>query len=155
MNTLERLNKIAEKGRQIVEKENEEKRVRQAFIDTTIGKIKSLAPRINALIKIYSALIKNKVECEQFVAEGYYHKIGFHTNKEDGTIKIGIKGGGWDGDDFAVDSLGNIVVCPDLDSTNKDSYGRTTFDDYCSKSERFIGSFDEFEKKVYEYVDNL
>lgn len=155
MNTLERLNKIAVIGQQIVDKENEEKRAKQVIIDTFSGTIKSLASRIDDLIKIYIALFANKVKCEQFEAEGYYHKIGFYINKENNTIIIGIKGGGWDGNDFAVDSLGNIVVCPDLGSTRKDSYGRTTFDDYCTKCKRFIGSFDEFEKRVYEYVDNL
>lgn len=155
MNTLERLNKIAEKGRQNVEKENEEKRAKQVIVDTFSDTIKSLASRIDALIKIYSALLENNIKCEQFATDGFSHKVGFYTNKEDDSIRIGIKGGGWDGDDFAVDSLGNIVVCPDLGLTNKDSYGRTTFDDYCTKCRRFLGSFDEFEKRVYEYVDNL
>ena len=166
MNTKERLNKISAKAQQIAEAENNEQLKKLETIEYYKNAIKSLASRLAELIKIGDALIENGISFgkrtkaiigydEEFITNGITHKLGFYfkySKDNSPMIGIGIKGGGCCGRDLAVNKEGDMVVKID---PHYHSYMYFGFNDYCNKCKQFLENFDEFEKRVYEYVDNL
>ena len=168
MTTMEeRLKKIQDKGAQIIADENNEKLQRQRTIENYRKDIKRLAGRVDALITIARSLIQNRIPfgrqsltmCgglqDELVADGINHNIGFYFRYERGHkyfIGVGIKGGGCCGNDIAVDGDGDIVINID---PYYSSYRYDGYHDYCNKCKKFLQSFDEFEQRVNEYVDNL
>lgn len=168
MTTEERISKIANKRVQL---DNESAAKMKQRIDTICNltdRIKACQPRIAALMKVCAALCENKISIgkkiyrlggydEEFIAEGFFHKIGFYFvrfNRSNYLRGIGIRGGGACGNDFAVDERGFIFENP----LNK-AFGMWTEDnayyDFKNKAECFLKGFADFEKAVYEYVDNL
>jgi hypothetical protein len=99
-----------------------------------------------------------------FETNGIDHNLGFYFEYEKGygrsfshrlgVLGIGIAGGGCCGSDIMIDRNGDIIKNP-LDYviglwTSLDAYN-----DFCGKTSRFLKEFDEFERKFYDYVDNL
>ena len=166
MNTLERLNKISAKAQRIAEAENNEQLKKLETIEYYKNAIKSLSPRLTELIKIGDALLENSILFgkrkeatigydEEFITNGITHKLGFYfkySKDNSPLIGIGIKGGGCCGNDLAVNEEGDMVVKID---PHFHSYMYFGYNDYCNKCKQFLKDFDEFEKRVYEYVDNL
>ena len=168
MTTEERISKITNKRVQLNKEEDNKLAMRQTTIGNLVNKVKTLEPRIAALMQVCAALCENKISIgrnlyqlgsyhQEFIAEGFYHKLGFYFTRISNTNclrGIGICGGGACGYDFAVDERGFIFENP-LERirgrwTNDDAYR-----DFKHKAEKFINDFDAFEKAVYDYVDNL
>jgi hypothetical protein len=168
MTTEERISKIANKRVQLDNESIAENQQRVNTICNLTDRIKACQPRIAALMKVCAALCENKISIgkkiyrlggydEEFIAEGFFHKIGFYFvrfNRSNYLRGIGIRGGGACGNDFAVDERGFIFENP-----IERNCGRWTNDnayrDFKDKAEKFINDFDAFEKAVYDYVDNL
>ena len=168
MTTEERISKIANKRVQLDNESAAEMKQRIDTICNLTDRIKAFQPRIAALMKVCAALCENKISIgkriyrlgsydEEFIAEGFFHKLGFYFvrfNRSSYLRGIGIRGGGACGNDLAVDERGFIFENP----LNK-AFGLWTEDkayhDFKRKAESFLKGFDDFEKAVYEYVDNL
>jgi hypothetical protein len=163
--TTDRLNKIAER-RKILDTQQRaiECEKIKTIADLENG-IKSLAPRIKELITVGVALLANNIpfgnrvgfrkEYEEFITNGITHELGFFFQfgkHNSPLLGIGIKGGGCDGHDLAVNAEGEFVKA--IDPYAK-VYRYDGYYDYCRKCKQFIKDFDEFENKVYQYVENL
>ena len=163
--TTDRINKIAER-RNILDAQQ---RAIECGKIKTIGDlangIKALTPRIKELITVGVALLANNIPFgkvsggweahEEFITNGITHELGFFfkfAKDNSPLLGIGIKGGGCDGHDLAVNADGEFVINI---NPYKKGYNYDGYYDYCRKYKQFIKDFDEFEKKVYQYVDNL
>lgn len=127
--------------------------------------IKNLAPRISELIGVAQEMHMNNIPLgkivqrrgfyePEFEAEGIYHKLGFYTRGGCIPSTLAIIGGGCDGYDMQVDGEGEICVNPLLKRVGTWGEAQAT-NDFFDKCRRFLAEFDEFETKVYEYVDSL
>lgn len=163
--TTDRINKIAER-RNILDAQQKDIDCEKAkTIANLENGIKMLVPRIKELIAVAEALLENNIpfgkaatrwdEDDEFITNGITHKLGFffkYAKDNSPLLGIGIKGGGCDGHDLAVNADGEFVI--NIDPYAK-GYNYDGYYDYCRKYKQFIKDFDEFEKKVYQYVDNL
>lgn len=165
---MSRLEKIVRYRERVEQKEVEEKNRMEARRQELIEQILSLAPRIKELVETANACISNgiKISCERhndrndFMAEGFYHRIGFNTisrnyiDKAATVTDIRICAGG---------ACGRYGI-----STNGDEvYGLDSEEDYLHPSkacrcippvnymEHFIKEFDAFEERFYNYVDSV
>lgn len=167
MTLEERLGKIANKGAQMIADANAEEERKKEIIKKYEQDIKALAPRIKQLMEIAVALLKNNIPLgkrgttitgsydDAFETDGIHHGLGFFFRYERGykyLVGIGIKGGGCCGKDLAVNKDGDMVVKID---PHYHSYMYFGFNDYCNKCKTFLQKFDDFEKNVNDYVDNL
>ena len=163
MTKEERLQKIREVSKQINELEKQKEmrliQLKNYFINE---KFKPYAERISALMEVANELIENHImlgkyiggrkESPEFISEAIFHELGFipkhydFFNPLNVTIyAIGFKGGGCDGYDFAINEDGIVVSCNDKELTMEDEF----------RTKKFVKEFDKFERKFYEYVDNL
>lgn len=160
MNEMSRLEKINQyvdlkNQRELTQKNKEEKEIQE--LQT---KQKALLPRVKELCELIVALDKNGLLKERdyekkFFANGWDHKIGLlyvvgYTSKGVETrrqqtmnsvpmlTKIG--GGACHFDYVGIDINGNL-------------YG--SGEDYKDYLGRFLNQFDEFEKEVFDFIDNL
>ena len=116
MKTSDRLNKIASVAENAeiakgIAKQNE----KQALIDL----IATYAERIKSLIEVGSKLVENKMPLGKndcFQSSGWDHRFGFMVEgslilNPDAwkIIGIGREGGGWAGNDFLVNSDGEVI----------------------------------------------
>lgn len=162
----ERLKKIQNKGAQIIAEAQSEEERKKEIIEKYEQDIKALAPRIAELIAIAVELNKNNIPFgkktkdiigykEEFVTEGINHRLGFYFTYENSKkylVGVGISGGGCCGRDLAVNEYGKMVKHPNPYYQSYQYYG---FTDYCKKCRQFLENFDDFEKRVNDYVDNL
>ncbi len=165
MNTTDRINKIVEKRKILDTQQRAIECGKAKTIADLENGIKSLAPRIKELITVGAALLANNIpfgkradgwgEYEEFITNGITHELGFffQFGKDNSPLLgIGIKGGGCDGHDLAVNANGEFVRAIDPYAR---VYVYDGYYDYCRKCKQFIKDFDEFENKVYQYVENL
>ena len=168
MNTSlsDRLGKIANKRAELDRQEQDERTKKEQTIQNYARAIKALAPRIDELLEIAKSLVENKISVgrkvkgfigydEELVAEGIDHKLGFYFAYKRGDrclVGIGIVGGGCCGRDLAVNALGNMVV---EINPYYSSYLYNGYFDYCQKCKQFLNDFDDFERRVNAYIDNL
>jgi len=165
MNTTDRLNKIAERRKILDAQQIAIECGKAKYIADLENGIKSLVPRIKELITVGAALLENNIPFgkvsngwerhEEFITNGITHELGFFFKfgKDNSPLLgIGIKGGGCDGHDLAVNENGEFVINID---PNARGYNYDGYYDYCRKYKQFINNFDEFESKVYQYVENL
>ena len=132
--------------------ENERKQV--------IKQLKALAPRIKDLMTIGQELISNAIPLgnpnsfpdwgTSLESTTWSHHVGYIPRYP--IFGIGQMGGGACGDHFAVDEKGNVTNLG-IDRENKFVDEDDKF--FISKAKSFIAGFDDFEKRVIEYVDNL
>ena len=162
----ERLKKIQNKGAQMVADANAEEERKKDIIKKYEQDIKALAPRVAELMTIAIELMNNNIPLgkktkgsigykEEFVTEGINHRLGFYftyENRKKYLVGVGIIGGGCDGLDIAVNENGTMVKHPDPYYQSCQYFG---YNDYCNKCSRFLKNFDDFEKRVNDYVDNL
>lgn len=164
MNTTDRINKIAERRKILDAQQRAIERAKIKTIGDLAKDIRALAPRIKELIAVGEALLENKIPFgnrvgfwhdEEFITNGITHELGFFFKfgKDNSPLLgIGIKGGGCEGHDLAVNANGEFVKAID---PNARGYNYDGYYDYCRKYKQFIRDFDEFESKVYQYVENL
>ena len=147
MNTTDRLNKIASVAENVenaaIAKEIAEQNEKQALIDL----IATYADRIKAIIEVGSKLVENKMPLGKkncFQSNGWDHRFGFMVEgslilNPDAwkIIGIGREGGGWAGNDFLVNSDGEVIEYSQI-----------------YNCESWTEKFEQFEKDFYNYVDN-
>ena len=147
MKTSDRLNKIASVAENVENAKILEDIAKANEKQALINLIASYAERIRAIIKVGSALVKNKMplgDSDCFQASGLDHRFGFMVEGSRilnpdkwKIIGIGREGGGWAGNDFLVNSDGEVVEYAHI---------------YTCES--WIKKFEEFEEAFYNYVDN-
>ena len=142
MDLQERLNKINNKGNELKRQQIAKVKSQEEKLTNYRIKILALSTRIASLIKIGNALVTNNLQYGLFKANGLSHKLGLYY-KGKNIVGLGIVGGGYCGEDFAVNAQGTYIVQP------------SKLLDHISKCEDFLAEFDDFEKKLFEYVDNL
>ena len=147
MNTADRLNKIASVVENAENAKNAKKIAEQNEKQALIAHIATYADRIKAIIEVGSALVKSKLplgkhNCLQ--SDGWDHRFGFMVegslilNPDDWKIiGIGREGGGWAGNDFLVNSDGEVVEYAHIFTC-----------------ESWTEKFEQFEKNFYNYIDN-
>lgn len=95
---------------------------------------------------------------KKFESNGITHELGFifeyYRGKRVKLIGIGIKGGGCCGNDLVIDRNGQIIRNP-LNHVIGGWTEEDAFRDFSYKCRTFFNGFDAFEKKFYDYVDNL
>ena len=147
MNTSDRLNKIASVASVAenaeIAKEIAEQNEKQALIDL----IATYADRIKAIIEVGSKLVENKMPLGKqncFQSNGLDHRFGFMVEgsrilNPDAwkIIGIGREGGGWAGNDFLVNSDGEVIEYSQI-----------------YNCESWTAEFEKFEEGFYNYVDN-
>lgn len=152
MNRLESIRAAAQ--RRDENKESEKNRI-ESIVSQKMAEVKALAPRIKELISVANELKSNGFTLgrrthdgffEEFVSNGIDHNTGFidyHYN----IIGVGIKGGGCNGADVVWNINGDYIQ----------SLSENKWSDYTIKQklDGFIKTFDGFENRFYEYVDNL
>lgn len=165
MNTADRINKITERRNILDAQQRAIECGKIKTIDDLANGIKALTPRIKELITVGVALLSNNIsfgkrvgrwgQDEEFITNGITHELGFFfkfAKDNSPLLGIGIKGGGCDGHDLAVNAEGEVII-------NINPYAKVYqydgYYDYCRKYKQFIRDFDEFENKVYQYVENL
>lgn len=152
MNRLESIRAAAQ--RRDENKESEKNRI-ESIVSQKMAEVKALAPRIKELISAANELKSNGFTLgrrthdgffEEFVSNGIDHNTGFikhHCN----IIGVGITGHGCNGADVVWDINGDYIQ-----SLSEDKWSDYTIK---QKLDGFIKTFDGFEKRFYEYVDNL
>ena len=172
---MDRLEKIRNAVKAKEEKEKQEALEASQKENNLFDKLKSLLPRVQELCKLIRELDKNKLLKEHesannygkdFFTDGISHRIGFsyvhnastwldlgyehlglfswddgkdnHNKPRVGAI--GSEGGGW--------SNYNVVLTED---------GKVLYNgkDYISTMEWIVKDFDKFEKRVFDFIDNL
>jgi hypothetical protein len=147
MKTSDRLNKIASVAENVenaaIAKEIAKQNEKQALIDL----IATYADRIKAIIEVGSKLVENKMPLGKkncFQSNGLDHRFGFMVEgslilNPDAwkIIGIGREGGGWAGNDFLVNSAGEVIEYSHI-----------------YNCESWTEKFEQFEKDFYNYVDN-
>ena len=147
MNTTDRLNKIASVAENVenaaITKEIAKQNEKQALIDL----IATYAERIKAIIEVGSKLVENKMPLGKkncFQSNGLDHRFGFMVEgsrilNPDAwkIIGIGREGGGWAGNDFLVNSDGEVIEYSQI-----------------YNCESWTEAFEKFEEGFYNYVDN-
>ena len=137
--------------------------------------IKGLSGRLGEMMKVADCMVANRMSFggtwytlgmphgDNFETNGIKHGIGFvfdytrgwrDKNNRIAVVGIGIEGGGCCGNDIIIDRDGDIIKNP-LDHVIGCWTKENAYFDFCSKAAEFLKGFDEFEKKFYDYVDNL
>lgn len=156
MDRIEKIRLAAQKRDNEVE--NERQRIARLVADR-MAKVKALAPRFNDLMAVAAELKGNGFTLgkrvpvggcgflyEEFLSNGIDHRTGFFRH-QGVIIGFGIEGGGCDGADVIWDINGDYIQYLSEDKWN----------DYTirQKLDKFLDNFDDFERRFYEYVDNL
>ena len=147
MNTSDRLNKIASLAENAENAKNAKEIAEQNEKQALIAHIATYADRIKAIIEVGSKLVESKMplgkqNCLQ--SNGWDHRFGFMVegslilNPDNWKIiGIGREGGGWAGNDFLVNSDGEVIEYSHI-----------------YNCESWTEKFEQFEKDFYNYVDN-
>lgn len=161
MTTEERINAINLLGTRKKEEQKKSLQDRAKTFEDYKNGVRQLAERAKALLKVARTLDENGLvlgeltgghtKTPRFVSDGICHRFGFlvQGNEYLGSRKylepyaIGIKGGGCNGFDHAIDEDAEFMTLK--------------FNEYVSSEglQYFLDAFDKFEKDFYEYVDNI
>ena len=160
-NLIEKINK---KGQEIKFEEKRRILSEKEDFDKKLETIKSFGERISKMWDIAQALLDNGFrigeKVDNYGLTPYYtletdcthHWIGFCVNKGQ-ILWFGIAGGGCDGESFKINKFGDCLLDRHI------LYGRfyRYFEDYDNKihCDRIVKEFDEYERKFYEFVENL
>jgi hypothetical protein len=108
------------------------------------NKIISLIPRMNDLHDIVKKCLDNDISTNLFFAEKEPQKVGFFKTNEGLEKYFGVLGGG---------SLGsNLYVNLNL---QKIIYLGSSVSKRIKQMRKVVNDFDEYEKQVYKFIDNL
>lgn len=120
---------VSQRGKECMELENQ---------------VISLIPRMNDLHDIVKKCLDNDISTNLFFTEKEPQKIGFF--KIDGRIEkyFGVLGGGTLGSDLRINLETQTLF-----------YNGSMLDKYIKQMRKVVNSFDEYEKQVYEFIDNL
>ena len=138
--------------------------------------IKGLKNRLNEMFKVADEMVANRIRFggvrihlgmesgDIFETNGIDHNLGFYFEYKKGwgrrlharigVLGIGIEGGGCCGNNIMIDRNGDIIKNPLSHVIGLWTYD-DAYHDFCGKASRFLKEFDEFERKFYDYVDNL
>lgn len=154
---LEKLSCYSEMKRQKeLSKMNEEERNYKALC----AKIETLFDRIRDLYYIVDKTAELKIKNGQFFTDGIEHQVGFYVDSivvghlmcdnnacYKPSVKFGVRGGGYDGGDIEVNPFENTIK---YSKPNE----HLSFNSV-NKLKKIIKDFDTYEKKVYDFVENL
>ena len=167
MTTQERIARINGFATATARKEQEAREAKVAHIFALLTKVESFAPRMRELMKVARSLRANRIPlgkynsyrqtAPEFVSDGIDHRVGFIVNSNPfwnqstlNPVGFGVIGGGACGNDVQFNEDGKLC------EVYKDNGMPGPWTDGDIRNlERFVGGFDEFERKFYEYVDNL
>lgn len=160
MDTNNRIDKIRAYVKERDQKKMSEAKVIETQAESLQKKLRALAPRISELIRIGYELIRNDIplgkwtgytdNSGELVSNTISHRVGFIPFK--GILSIGQMGGGACGKHLILDNDGNLWSGGF--SANA-CVMHTSDDQFIVKATEFLDKFDEFERKTFEYVDNL
>lgn len=159
MNRQEALEKLACYGKAKLQKEVNEANEKLREYEALKSKIEGLFDRIIDLYYIVDKTAELRIKNASLFTDGIDHNLGFYV--EDFVIgfllcdknacykpsfKFGIKGGGCDGGDIEINPFERTIDYsrPDYLSFNS-----------ISKLKKIVKDFDAYEKKVYDFVENL
>lgn len=152
MKACEAYDKIKAYDKKVKENKKQKREKYMSEIEACEKKIKELEPRIRQLIEIGGMLIdSDNIDEKEFETEAIRHRVGFYKcTRYDNVYKyLGIRNGGANGNiDFITD--GSTVKGLWFDSRNEYP-GKPELYDY----KKFLENFDEFEKKVFDFINNL
>ena len=159
LNMNNRINAIAEfaKRRDVEKMTKEMELLRQAEECKT--KIRALEPRIDELLEVGNACVKNNIPLEgsawgghegydthQFITNRWSHLVGF-VDRKNGFAYLGIDAGGACG---KYDFRTNGIDIYDVHEETKEKIAPSLY-----HMVKFLEKFDEFEKEFYAYVDKV
>lgn len=166
MTKEEALNKLNVYADKVNNKEKKRLEMKRETANNLINEIKKLYPRIKDLYEIIQRTAELKIKNGNFFTDGISHNIGFYFDKfVVGNIisnhnnncyspkkYFGIQGGGCCGEDLRINvEDGSISYV--AHNTNIDMDITKYYSIYYMKS--IINEFDNYEKKVYDYIQNL
>ena len=169
MDKIEMMAKIHAKRILLDEQTRNEQQKKNDEVARYAKAIHDLQPRISDLIDIATELLHNRLPLgkriknicggydDEFETDGCHHQLGFFFEWENGKRffkGIGIEGGGCCGNDLLVDKFGTIIKNPVETAFARWTYENAYYD-YCKKCKQFLDRFDDFEERVYNYVNNL
>lgn len=159
----DRINKIRSFATERDRKIADERLKKVNHVQEMLNTVKSFAPRMDELMTVATELCLNHIPLgpsggyleltPENVSNGWSHKTGFVVLGKL-LVGFGIIGGGACGRDLVFGRDGNLLSasssngCPGVDAEQWD-------DGDIRHLERFIREFDAFEKRFYDYVDNL
>lgn len=152
---MNRIENIMAAAQRRDEKNDSEKNRIESIVKLKMSLIKTLGPRIKELVLVANELQRNGFTLgkrthdgffEEFVSNGIDHNTGFIMQNVN-IIGVGIIGHGCNGADVVWDIDGDYIQ----------RLSESEWTDYTIKQklDGFIKTFDGFEKRFYEYVDNL
>jgi len=116
------IDKINAFGKAKAEEEEKERLAKIQKKQQLVLSIHKFQPTIKELLEIKAVCDQNKlplndidtkykIETNSFISNAISHKFGFiEPSISNFCNTIGYKGGGWNGDDFAVNEDGNIII---------------------------------------------
>lgn len=170
MTTEERIARITFVANEEAMKIAEIKRSRECHICELLDMVESFSPRMKELMKVARSLRANRIplgkysaylgSSPQFVSDAINHRVGFIVDSNPfwnrdvlNPVGFGIIGGGACGNDIQFNEDGKL--CEVFRDNGMPGKFGVWGDMDIRNLEDFVGGFDEFERKFYEYVDNL
>lgn len=180
METMDRISRIKGIAEDRQQAKDNELSAKKNKIATLLEKVRSFAPRMHELMKVGRALYDAGIplgeddpdnpgarECGdvEFVTNGWSHRVGFvaavringhiPSRGQNLPVGFGICGGGAAGESIEFNEDGELEFLRRPFGKPAGVSGRPWDDKDIRHLERFVAQFDDFEKKFYEYVDNL
>lgn len=165
MTKEEALNKLNNYANKINNEEKKRLCMKRETINYLINEIKKLYPRIKNLYEVIQHTAELKIANGQFFTDGISHNIGFYVDRivvgvllcqsnHSYTPKkyFGIQGGGCCGGDLRI-NIDDCSISYVKHHTNINVDMGEYYSIYYMKS--IINGFDNYEKKVYDYIQNL
>lgn len=159
MNKEEALEKLVYYSEAKLQKEAQEENEKLREYEALKSKIETLFDRIIDLYYIVDKTAELRIKNGFLFTDGIDHNLGFYVeafvigfllcDKEacyKPSVKFGIKGGGCEGGDIEINPFERTI-----------DYSRSDYLSFNSihKLERIVSEFDAYEKKVYDFVENL
>lgn len=159
MNRQEALEKLACYGKAKLQKEVKEINEKLREYETLKSKIEGLFDRIIDLYYIVDKTAELRIKNASLFTDGIDHNIGFYVGDfvigfllcdknacYKPSVKFGIKGGGCEGGDIEINPFERTIDYSQPDYLSFNSI---------YKLKKIIKGFDDYEKKVYDFVENL
>lgn len=165
MTKEEALNKLNNYADKVNDEERKHLDMKRKEVNYLINEIQKLYPRIKDLYEIIQHTAEIKINNGMFFTDGISHDIGFYVDKiVIGALLcqnnncyapekyFGIRGGGCCGGDLRINVDDGSISYVEH-NTNKNIDITEYYSIYYMKS--IINGFDNYEKKMYDYIQNL